>query len=364
MFLNMKFNIKARLIHKLSFKNFCQEGKDKFCFTEKSLLDEKPKEETTNPQINISNNGEALISDRQVTGYKLLKSKWKDISDLSKFKLCLLNTSVSLSTYAYYSTASHLLTDFLLFSGGTLFISMNTQVLNQITEKHFDGIMKRTNSRPLPKQRISDRTAWVISMTLWSLSTLCYYHTCPSAIVFSNGILLLYNLGYTPLKRISNLSMHIGAVAGALPALLGSFAATGILGLEDALLLAGYIFCWQYPHFYGILYQNREDYKRAGFKFISNDETKTIIAYCQMLVAMIALIYIVYRMHKKEIMNDKVLALFSVFYIINLIPVVKFIKDPTKYSKLIRVKSYTPFMIVILSFLYRAIEKRKSTINI
>jgi protoheme IX farnesyltransferase len=339
--------------YKLPSRSFCQKNNDKFCFSEKSILNEKPEDPV------FEQNGNTVIT-KNTSAVKLLKSKWKDISELTKFKLCLLNTSVSLSTYAYYSTSVHLASDFLLFGAGTLFISMNTQVLNQIMEKHFDSIMKRTNTRPLPKQRITDRAAWLISGSLWSLSTFCYMNTCPSAILFSNGILLLYILGYTPLKRVSNLSMHIGAIVGALPALLGSFAATGLLGLEDSLLLAGYILCWQYPHFYGILYQNREDYKKAGFKFISNDDSKMLIAYAQMLVAMAAILYIVYRMYKKEIMSPKILPFFLAAYAVNLVPVVKFIKDPTKYSKLIRVKSYTPFMIVILSFLVRSVEKAKT----
>jgi protoheme IX farnesyltransferase len=360
----MNFKISQKILNRFCFRTFCKKNETKFCTPDKNILEDKGNDFGHN-NINITNNeGVAVRSANNAISMKFLKSKWKDISELTKFKLCLLNTSVSLSTFAYYSTSLHMMSDFLLFGAGTLFISMNTQVLNQITEKHFDGIMKRTNTRPLPKQRISDNTAYLISGTLWSLSTLAYSYTCPNAILFSNGILLLYILGYTPLKRVSNMSMHIGAVVGALPPLLGSFAATGLLGLEDALLLAGYIFCWQYPHFYGILYQNREDYKKAGFKFISNNENKTIIAYAQMLIAMGVLLYIVYRMYKREIISSKILGVYMIFYIMNLIPVVKFIKDPTKYSKIIRVKSYTPFMIVILSFLMRSIEKRQQTLNI
>lgn len=45
----------------------------------------------------------------------------------------------------------------------------------------------------------------------------------------------------------------------------------GIYSLET-MLLATYIFSWQFPHFYGILYENKDDYKRAGFKMISNED--------------------------------------------------------------------------------------------
>ncbi len=286
------------------------------------------------------------------------KSIKKEISELSKFKLCVLNTSVSLSSYAFYSTISHTTLDFFLFGSGTLFISMTTQVLNQIMEKKYDKQMKRTFMRPLPRERISDKEAWIISSIFWTASSLLYYATAPQAILFANGILLLYILGYTPLKRHSNLSMHIGAIVGALPALLGSYAATGIITLEHSMLLAAYIMAWQYPHFYGILYQNKDDYKKAGFKFISADSSKTYIAYIQMIVAMGLMLYITYRLYKNKILNEVTMGMFVVFFAMNMVPVLQFLNNPSGVAKKIRMKSYMPFLIVLISFFYNAGAKR------
>jgi heme O synthase-like polyprenyltransferase len=221
-------------------------------------------------------------------------------------------------------------------------------------EKLYDKQMKRTEKRPLPKQRISDQTAWIVSGSLWAGSILAYYSSFPHAILFSNSILFLYILGYTPLKRVSNLSMHIGAVVGALPALLGSYAATGVLMLEPSLLLAAYIFLWQYPHFYGILYQNKDDYKKAGFKFISNSPERTKFAYLQMLLAMALMLYVVKRLYDLKVLNKITMLAFSYYYVLSLIPVVKFINNPSMYAKAIRTKSYTPFMIIILAFMAQA----------
>jgi len=44
----------------------------------------------------------------------------------------------------------------------------------------------------------------------------------------------------------------------------------GSLFTPETILLSAYIFSWQYPHFYGILYENRYDYKKAGYEMISN----------------------------------------------------------------------------------------------
>ena len=60
---------------------------------------------------------------------------------------------------------------------------------------------------------------------------------------------------------------------GALPPFIGTFAQTGMLLTPETMLLAGYIFSWQFPHFYGILYENKSDYKKAGFVMISNEDT-------------------------------------------------------------------------------------------
>jgi heme O synthase-like polyprenyltransferase len=49
------------------------------------------------------------------------------------------------------------------------------------------------------------------------------------------------------------------------------------------MLLAAYIFSWQFPHFYGILYENKDDYRRAGFKMISNEDPKGQKAYKEIL---------------------------------------------------------------------------------
>lgn len=244
-------------------------------------------------------------------------------------------------------------------------ISMTSQVFNQIKEKLLDKKMRRTNNRPLPKQRMSDQTAMLIGGSLWASSLVLYSFSCPHAILFSNAIVLLYIKAYTPMKRNSNTSMHIGALVGALPALLGSYAATGDLFVESSLLLAGYIFAWQYPHFYGILYQNREDYKIAGFNFISNYEDKTYIAYIQMLLAMTVMLYILYRLYKSKdkIINDLCFFTYLAFYVKNLIPVLKFYSNPTKYAKQIRKDSYMPFLIVLFSFAYTSYYMRRKSLK-
>lgn len=77
---------------------------------------------------------------------------------------------------------------------------------------------------------------------------------------------------YTPMKRRSIYNTFVGAIVGALPPFIGTWAQLGSLLSPESFLLGAYIFAWQYPHFYGILFENKDDYKRAGFEMISNKE--------------------------------------------------------------------------------------------
>lgn len=59
---------------------------------------------------------------------------------------------------------------------------------------------------------------------------------------------------------------------GALPPFIGTYAQTGMIFDPATLLLSAYIFSWQFPHFYGILYEHKEDYKKTGFVMTSNSD--------------------------------------------------------------------------------------------
>lgn len=278
-----------------------------------------------------------------------------NLLEITKFKLSALNCIVSLSTYIYFIVDINLF-HLVSFTLGTMCISMTTQVLNQIIERIFDCNMKRTQNRPMPKSKFTPMEALVIASSLY-FSSLVFYSTLPygiSTALISNLILFLYIQVYTPLKRINNMSMHVGAVVGALPALLGSVAAVnGFPG--EALLLAGYILTWQYPHFYGILYPNRADYKNAGFKFISVNERKDKSASYQIAIAMILMLIVVNEMHKEKVIGNIGFGLFMISFFYQLPAVYKFPTNAVKYGKILRIRSYTPFLIILGAYFNKAI---------
>lgn len=145
-------------------------------------------------------------------------------------------------------------------------------------EVNHDSKMVRTRNRPIPKGSIPEHTGVFLAATLSGSSMLMLSQFQPYTIVISNSVWILYTSCYIPMKKRSIYNTLVGAVVGALPPFIGSFAQAGTLMTPDVWLLALYIFSWQYPHFYGILYNNRQDYVNSGFKMISNEDPEGKLA--------------------------------------------------------------------------------------
>ena len=76
----------------------------------------------------------------------------------------------------------------------------------------------------------------------------------------------LYIGVYTPMKTRTEWNTTVGAIAGALPMLMGYTAAGGSLWDVEGWLLFGVLLLWQYPHFMAIAWMYRYDYGAAGLK--------------------------------------------------------------------------------------------------
>lgn len=194
----------------------------------------------------------------------------KSFGDLTKFRLSQYNTLASYSMYLYY-VPGFMPYESLIFLIATQLITMSSQAYNQTVEGDFDKKMRRTQNRPVAKGVITKQTGGLISAGL-ALSSFAVYMQLanPGALLVANSIWIGYCLVYTPMKRWTVHNTLIGAIIGALPPFIGTAAALGTLFTPETILLSAYIFSWQYPHFYGILYENRFDYKNAGYEMISN----------------------------------------------------------------------------------------------
>ena len=103
---------------------------------------------------------------------------------------------------------------------------------------------------------------------LWMLYQINY-------ISFLLGLIALvsYVAIYTPLKKVTPISVFIGAFPGSIPPMIGYIAATGEFGFEAGIIFLVQ-FVWQFPHFWAIAWKGSEDYRKGGYKMLPFGEVK------------------------------------------------------------------------------------------
>jgi heme o synthase len=135
---------------------------------------------------------------------------------------------------------------------------------NQVIEKDLDALMDRTKNRPIPSGRMTPNTALAIAIILTIIGISLLYMINAKSALFGAVSIFLYTSVYTPLKRVTPLSVFVGAFPGAIPFMLGWVAATGNFGIEAGTLFLIQFF-WQFPHFWAIGWFLFDDYEKAGF---------------------------------------------------------------------------------------------------
>ena len=189
-------------------------------------------------------------------------------SQLSKYRLSAL---VMATTSAGYLAAGGPVDAASLSCAclGTMLASSSANTFNQVIETSNDTRMKRTRNRPLPSGRISRPHAlgWGVASGTSGVAVLAAGSN-PITAALGAANLVLYVGPYTLSKTRSELNTWIGSIVGAVPPLMGWAAATGGVAAVEPLLLATYLFVWQFPHFFSLAWLHREDYARGGFKMV------------------------------------------------------------------------------------------------
>jgi len=177
----------------------------------------------------------------------------------------------------------------LLFIGGLL-VTGSANTVNQIVEKDTDAMMARTAKRPVASGRMQPAEAWAFAIiaVVAGLFILGYCFNWLSA-----GLALfswfVYAYMYTPLKKVSAVSVLLGAVPGALPCLIGWAAGQDELSVGGWVLFAIQFF-WQFPHFWAIAWIAHKDYSNAGFKLMPSVEGPTKYSAVQSIIYSLVLI--------------------------------------------------------------------------
>jgi protoheme IX farnesyltransferase len=195
-------------------------------------------------------------------------SGFGDYLALTKPRLNALVVGTSAAGYYLGATGSVDILAMAVAVAGTALVAAGAAVLNQVYERDTDALMRRTRMRPLPAGRLSPGEARVFGLALSAagLALLAARVNWLSAAL-ALGTLLTYLVIYTPMKRRTPFSTIIGALPGALPALIGWTASHGSIDRSGAALFA-IVFCWQLPHFMAIAWLYRDDYAKAGFPML------------------------------------------------------------------------------------------------
>lgn len=196
-----------------------------------------------------------------------LLRKTRDYQLLVKLRLNL--TVVFSSVVAYLIAAPGPISAWpivVLALGGFL-VTGAANTFNQVLEKDYDSLMRRTADRPLAagRMKVSEAVLAAGFMSLFGISFLALFN--PWTAFLGTFALVSYAFVYTPMKRVSPDAVTIGAVPGALPTLIGCTAAQGELTWLG-LTLFGMQFLWQFPHFWSIGFLGYDDYRGAGYQLV------------------------------------------------------------------------------------------------
>jgi protoheme IX farnesyltransferase len=137
--------------------------------------------------------------------------------------------------------------------------------LNMFIERDVDGLMVRTRTRPLPAGRLNPPWGALVGAFLCALAFPLLVHSANAFTALLGAFsLFMYVLVYTPMKRTSAWAMILGAVPGAMPALMGYTASSGTIDPVAATIFA-VLFFWQVPHFLAISIYRFQEYRDAGY---------------------------------------------------------------------------------------------------
>lgn len=193
--------------------------------------------------------------------------KIRDYKLLVKLRLNLTVVFSSVMAYLISSSGSINWLAILILSLGGFLITGAANALNQVLEKDFDKLMKRTAGRPLAAGRMTTSEAVMAAgiMCILGITFLALFN--PWTAFLGMLAMVSYAFVYTPAKRVSPIAVLIGAFPGALPVLIGAVAAQGELTALGWSLFA-IQFLWQFPHFWAIGWLGFEDYDKAGYRLL------------------------------------------------------------------------------------------------
>ncbi len=215
----------------------------------------------------------SLAANDNATAVDKPRSVLADVVELSKPRIVTMILVTTVATALIGGGGAMPLLGLLTLLLGTAGVAASAGAANQIWERVIDCGMTRTAVRPLPSGRMQTATATLIC-AVWGIGGTAILWTLHGAVPAIVGVLTwaLYVLVYTPMKTRTYWNTTVGAIAGAMPVLIGYTATGGLLSEVTGWLLFGILAAWQFPHFMAIAWLYRRQYAEAGFEMTTTVE--------------------------------------------------------------------------------------------
>jgi protoheme IX farnesyltransferase len=207
-----------------------------------------------------------------------------------KLRLTLLVVFSAAITFAYAAKGNLVWGQLWLMVLGGFLTTASANGFNQVIERELDKLMMRTRFRPLPTQRmtvVEGLTASIL-MGIAGIFILTYYFNVITGVLALFSI-ITYAFIYTPLKTRTSFAVFVGAIAGAMPPLLGYVAYSNSFGFEPGIMFA-IQFIWQFPHFWSLAWVLDDDYKKAGMNLMPSSEGRSKNSAFQIMLYTLILI--------------------------------------------------------------------------
>ena len=279
---------------------------------------------------------------------------FKDFFEITKSRLSISVVFSSITGYLLAAETVDTLHILYLFLGGFCMVGASN-TLNQVIERDYDAVMKRTQNRPIPKGRISISSALIISLLMIIIGFFLLNKLNFKTAFFSFFSILIYVSIYTPLKRITPLSVFVGAFPGAIPFMLGWVSVTNKFGIEPGILFMLQFF-WQFPHFWAISWVMHEDYQKAGFKMLptgrKDSKTAFQITFYTLWMILISLIPYTHYSGSLNLTQDSALLILILGIIMLYFSIDLMVKKSNKAASKLIIVSIFYLSIVQLVFIF------------
>jgi len=226
----------------------------------------------------------------------------KDYYELTKPRLSAVNLLVAGAAFVFGSGATIDWQALALMLAGLAGVVTSACVFNNYADRAIDARMERTKNRTLAAGRMEPAYAIIFGIALLLLGSILLLQTHPLALAAALVGFGVYVFVYTPLKSETPYALYAGAVAGAMPPVVGYSAAAEVLDYY-ALGLFFILFLWQIPHFLAIARYRFDEYKAAGVPLLverpKNEEERAsarkIFHYSLVFLVVLCLILIIQR---------------------------------------------------------------------